>query len=189
MLKPDAQIPELSWLSLAGGVLFLGFSAVALLLLLVPRDSLGPTTADGVAGAIALGGLYATPGILALLSARRRALLAAAGAMGLILLPTSMSITPLLFVPSVLVLFAYGRARPRHPPRLPVGLLVVASLVVAATSFAAITLGPRMRCWSRAGGSGCSNDVIPPVRSLGSLALEGLFVVAAAKLAKERDEP
>jgi hypothetical protein len=107
--------------------------------------------------AIALAALYAMPALLVLFARHGRpGLLIAAGAVGVVLVPTTFSISPLLLIPSLL-LFSVAPSTRRGP------LLVVALVVLTIASFGAWIRTSEDVCYSGSAGSGCSE--LPPVSS------------------------
>lgn len=148
MLKASAQ-EERGWvLGLVGAGSFLAFAAVVLVLLVAAQRG-EPPSAGTVLHAVALASLYAVPGVLSFLGLRSRpGLLAAAAVMGYALLPTSFSVTPLLVIPSTLVLAAFQRRRPGFRPRIPTMVAALAAVTVAAACFGLLVLDPGTRCWT-----------------------------------------
>jgi len=145
--------------------MFLGFGCLALVLRL-NADPGAPLTLDQAAGAAAFGCLYALPGMLALASGGRGSLLVASGLVGLCLIPTSFSITPLLIVPSILVLVGAGRS----PDLAPIRTLIVTAIVVGAGvgAFVLLLTGSQTFCWSTGAGgtmtgvAGQGTGTLPP---------------------------
>lgn len=179
MLKASAQGDRAITLALVGAVLFLAFAALAFLAVLAPQGD-EPLDVARVVHAVAFASLYLTPAALAGLAlSGRPTLLKASGVMGLMLIPTSFSVTPLLVVPSVLVLVVSARL-PHPKPRLPVAVPALVSVVVAAACFALLILGPGTHCWAGPGGNGCVQDVFPVARSLAAVVLLGAFLAGAA---------
>jgi hypothetical protein len=200
---------------LAGAILFVAFGTVVLVLRLADQ---APVRARELVGAIAMGCLYAAPGVLALLACTGRPQLLLAGAvLGFALVPTSFSITPLLLVPSVLLLAARRRKAParRLTPR---DVAVVMSAVAfAVPAFFVLFASEDPLCWTYSedargrrhyvvhpggdpahlsvqvgpgqSGGGCTSDVITPVEGLASLVLTGLLLLSAASLARPVGAP
>ena len=148
--------------------------------------------AEQVAGGVALGGLVATPGVLALLARRDRPAL---------LLPTVIVLVPLSFlslagitlpllVPAVMLAVGYGRRSAAlvatgQPVRHPLlAATVVLPLLLAAGAALFVHADPRS--YSTALESGSTSDVITPLEALASLALQAAAVVAGWRLAGNR---
>lgn len=136
---------------MVGAALFAAFGVLsAVLLVREVRD--GPPNGAVTLHAVALGTLYLMPAVLAILGVgrgRRRGLLAAAAVMGFALVPTSLSFTPLLIVPSVLSLISYVRLGSGPHPRLAVGLAALAAFLVAAGCAGLLIFGgARTRCYT-----------------------------------------
>ncbi|HEX2064572.1 MAG TPA: hypothetical protein VHE80_09150 [Acidimicrobiales bacterium] len=199
----------------AGVILFVGFGTVVLVLRLADQ---APVRQRELVGAVAMGCLYAAPGLLALLARAGRPLLLLSGAvLGFALVPTSFSITPLLVLPSALLLVARRRTAPDRG-RTPRGVAVVVSTVAfAVPAFVVLFASDDPLCWTysedasggrhyvtRSGGDpdhlsaqvgpgesggGCTSDVITPVEGLASLTFTGLLLVSAVWLARPVGEP
>ena len=136
--------------TLVAAAMFIGFSFIVLAVGVGDDDYL--PVGRRVLGSLSLAALYAAPGVLGLLATRGRpALLAAGGVLGLVLIPTSMSITPLLVVPSVMMVVAWGPVAPSPvaSPRLPTVVTVAFTAALGAIAFLiGIAGGDDAVCWS-----------------------------------------
>jgi hypothetical protein len=129
--------------------------------------------------ALALGSLYALPAVLVLLARRDRpVLLLGAGAVGVALVPTSFSITPLLLLPA-LMLFSVAPSSRRGP------LVAFCLAVLAFGSFWVCVRASDEVCWTTATGGGCGE--LPPVSS--SLLSLGITVAALGGAAATPPDP
>ena len=127
--------------------------------------------------AIALAALYAMPAILVLLARRGRpGLLLAAGAVGIALVPTTFSISPLLLVPSLL-LFSAARTTQWS------WVLVICLASLSLLSFAAWIHTSEEICYRGVAGGGCS-EVPAKSSSLFSLGIT-IAAIGGAATAKE----
>ena len=157
------------------------FLAFALLVLAVTvADDAGRPLGGRLLAGVTLAALYAAPAVLALLARRDRpALLLAAGLLGLALVPTSMSVTPLLVGPSVLLLVAHGRS----PARLPVLPTVALTVGLGWAAFLAGFLTDDPVCWNTATGGGCASDSTSPLEAGTRLALTAALIGVAYRAA------
>ena len=131
----------------AGALLFVSFGVLVFGLRALDADR--PQRPAEWLGGAAMAVFYALPGVLAVLSRwRGPGLLAAGAALGFLSIPTSMSITPLLLVPSTLLAVAYVQRRWPARPRVPTAVLVLVTLVLGAAAFLSLLVHPDPYCWS-----------------------------------------
>lgn len=193
-----------------GAIFFVAFGAVVVVLRLTDQP---PVREREVVGAIAMGCLYAAPGVLALMArARRPQLLLAGAVLGFTLVPTSFSITPLLVVPSALLLVARRYTEPTRRGGLRDVVVVVSVVAFAVPALVALFAREDPVCWTYSedargrrhyvvepggdpdhlsghvgpgeSGGGCTSDVITPVEGLASLTFTALLILNAAWLAR-----
>ncbi len=209
---PIAPKPALPWYGSVAVAMFLALGVLMVVARLVGEPP--PVRRREPVGAAALGLLYAAPGLAALLSRFRcRTLLAAGAALGLALVPTSFSITPLLVVPSVLLLAARRRTERSPGQAVRSALAVMGALALAGASLVVMFVEDDPMCWSYAegpggerryfieppppgpnhlrvtvpagrSGGGCTSDFITPAEGATSVAMTGLWVAATAYLAR-----
>ncbi|MGH9280331.1 MAG: hypothetical protein ACRD12_19805 [Acidimicrobiales bacterium] len=170
---------------LLGGLLVAAACAIGVVRFLgrSPAESLP----EAVLASVALAGILAVPGVLAVLAdAGRPALLLP---VGVVLLPLSLLsfsgiLLPLL-IPAVLVLVAYARRRATAPPPL-VPPFFTTIVVLTATVAAVVVLlaHPDPRSYRTATGGGGTSDVITAVESLAALVVAGSAVLVAACLSR-----
>lgn len=194
MDEPRPRDPEVGWpdaIAIAGGLVVLGGLALAGLRFAgasPPEQGL-----EGALGSLALGGLIAAPGIMAILGRRDRpALLLPAG---VVLIPLSFlsfaGATLPLLIPAVLFVAAYGRRSARTPsPRGTVTGTALAVIVLLVASVVVLLAHQDPRSYTTATGGGSMSDVITYVEAIGSLALSAAAVAVGWLLAAPRtDDP
>lgn len=192
--------------------LFFAFCALVLVLRLRPSPELRVRPVAETLGGVALASIYAVPALLIVMAHKRRpVLLTSASAIGMLLIATSMSITPLLIVPAVL-LFSTAPPRRDHP-LAPAGVVIGVTVACTAAAFVVLLSWSTATCWTEsidasghhsyhatpAGptgtmgielhgptevGGGCTDRAVTTEGALTSLALSALALLAAWNLAR-----
>jgi hypothetical protein len=148
-----------------------------------PAES-GP---DAVLASLALGGVIATPGILALLSRDGRVALLVPAAIGLALVCTmSVATLPLIIAAAFLVVAFAGRPAADRQGFLLTAATTVTVLVLLVAAALALFVHQDPRSWTSETGSGSTSDVITAAEALISLGLSAAAILVGRFLATAR---
>jgi hypothetical protein len=176
-----------SFVEKASGVLFL---AMAVTLAVIRATHSDPAErAAGPLDPIAFGALFGVPGFLALLARRERTVLylgAAVSGTVLSFIAFSGATLPLL-IPSGMAIAAFAR-RSGDTRTFREVTVPLACFLGAAGALAVMFLHADMRCVTTPTYSSCSSDVLVWWEALASIAIGGLTVVLAYRLARPRSD-
>jgi hypothetical protein len=141
--------------------------------------------AEPIAGPLAIGLIWASPGIIGLLGAARRpSLLLGAGMLGIALAFTPLSVTIVLGIPAGMCLVGYGRRAPQARGRTADPVVGLLCLVGGLASFFSLFVHGDPRTVTTATSSEYSSDVVTAAEAAIALTILAATIALAWFLSK-----